>query len=122
MQLVAKMLLLAAAPQVQAEQQRVGVVAAQRRSVKAQVAEQRRRMGGTDAAVKQEQAVSHLTFYLLWCLGGSRMQHLPGTLDSCALSSLLQTSEALSGPQSSRKASECLELGIEGMSGSKAAL
>lgn len=41
---------------IQAEQQRLGMVSAQQRAVKAQVAAQRRKMGGTNAATKQEQA------------------------------------------------------------------
>lgn len=43
--------------QIQAEQQRLGQVSGQARAVKAEVAAQRRQMGGTDAATKEEQAV-----------------------------------------------------------------
>ncbi len=45
--------------QIQAEQQRLGEVSGQIRAIKAAVATQRRQMGGTDAATKQQSAVSH---------------------------------------------------------------
>lgn len=43
--------------QIQGEQQRLGEVSGQVRAAKAAVAEQRRQMGGTDAATKQQTAV-----------------------------------------------------------------
>lgn len=97
--------------QVQAEQQRVGVVAAQRRSAKAQVAEQRRKMGGTDAAVKQEQAVSGTLLCLLCCRGGPGESAQSLTYEESLHHCIIDVGQGRTPPQS-RLASSIGRLGI----------